>query len=57
MNEENLNKALGAIKAARFWMQAEKNRDPVPLRAEDWEFLISCLVAAEELIDPPKQKN
>ena len=57
MNEQDLNEALGNIKEARLWMQVEQKRDEkIPMRHEDWQFLISRLLDAENLLDPPKEK-
>lgn len=50
--------ALGYIKEARLWMQAEKSRNSkVPMRQEDWQFLISRLLEAERLLDPEKDNE
>jgi hypothetical protein len=54
-NDDN---PLGYIIEARTWMEAEKSRNSkVPMRQEDWEFLISRLLEAERLLDPEKDNE
>lgn len=58
MDEETLNDALGLVKEARLWMQAEMARNSsVRMRQSDWNWLIVRLLAVEDLLDPPKEKD